>query len=289
MPKRPRSGTIESGASIALQAQMKFRRFFLLLPLFVLACGAAESADAESSNNALVEDILSMTQRADGRFDVRCRNGEQQIVTADDLRANRVCTPPVDPLAELRCDGPLPTVAELEHRVSYNEVPKPDMKFVARDCTRADAAATPTCSAWTPEKIHELRPSGGGENALVLSQRPTHDDETPTANVSWTIFNSNLGVEANDPSEGRVHCKIADLVAHRLTNQCDLTDRDTSGHHWNQSDSLYRVVGLPYRARVTGFSTGLTRSCASVEFKLTDNQATPQSWKEFRGILRARF
>jgi hypothetical protein len=57
----------------------------------LLVIMAACSQEPKSSDVQSVEDISSMSQRSDGRFEVRCRNGELEIRSASDIRANRVC------------------------------------------------------------------------------------------------------------------------------------------------------------------------------------------------------
>lgn len=65
---------------------MKSTFIFLLLSVLP-ACGAAP----ETSQSAAVADTQSIDQRADGRFDVVCRDGRHQIVTATELQQNNVC------------------------------------------------------------------------------------------------------------------------------------------------------------------------------------------------------
>jgi hypothetical protein len=63
-------------------------------PLAVLvACSSntGGSDAAASGSQAEVSDIQSMTRLSDGRFDVLCRDGHHEVVSSDDVVANRVC------------------------------------------------------------------------------------------------------------------------------------------------------------------------------------------------------
>jgi hypothetical protein len=90
-------------------------RLTVLLRLFVAtipaaaACGSGGEGTG-TSEPELVEDIVSMTKRPGGLFDVRCRDGRFEIASADQIRANQVCNgggPPVGTALRVRyaCDG----------------------------------------------------------------------------------------------------------------------------------------------------------------------------------------
>lgn len=55
------------------------------------ACSVGESERAGQVEQAQVDDVQSMERRSDGRFDVVCRDGRREIVTSEDILANRVC------------------------------------------------------------------------------------------------------------------------------------------------------------------------------------------------------
>jgi hypothetical protein len=84
-------------------------RLTLVLGLFVLAaCSSSEGTG--TSDPELVEDIVSMTKRPDGLFDVRCRDGRLEIASADQIRANQVCNGGGSPVGtalrvQYACDG----------------------------------------------------------------------------------------------------------------------------------------------------------------------------------------
>jgi hypothetical protein len=67
--------------------------FGLLVAAPIVACseGGADKDPTDSASSAAVTDILTMTRRDDGRFDVVCRDQTRETVTAEDIRADRVC------------------------------------------------------------------------------------------------------------------------------------------------------------------------------------------------------
>lgn len=74
---------------------MSFRRVIVIgaasaFPLLACSIGAAPE-ETGALESAAVSDILTMTRRDDGRFDVLCRDNTREVVTADDIRADRVC------------------------------------------------------------------------------------------------------------------------------------------------------------------------------------------------------
>src|SRR5215207_2626585 len=78
--------------------RMRSLRFFSVvaasgfLAALLVACAERSNGEAtEAAGSAAVTDILTMTRRDDGRFDVVCRDQTREIVTADDIRADRVC------------------------------------------------------------------------------------------------------------------------------------------------------------------------------------------------------
>jgi hypothetical protein len=65
---------------------------------FLVGCAASDSADdVASAEQEAVSDIARMTARGDGTFDVTCRDGRREIVSASDVQAGRVCTQAVIP------------------------------------------------------------------------------------------------------------------------------------------------------------------------------------------------
>jgi hypothetical protein len=62
------------------------------------ACTSAPADDAAvNGEDALVSDAASMTQRADGSWDVVCKDGRHEVVTVADILADKVCSgaPPI--------------------------------------------------------------------------------------------------------------------------------------------------------------------------------------------------
>lgn len=70
----------------------RFVVFGFVATATLVACSFGPDAEGTGkSEAAAVSDILTMTRRDDGRFDVVCRDNTREIVTADDIRADRVC------------------------------------------------------------------------------------------------------------------------------------------------------------------------------------------------------
>jgi hypothetical protein len=107
------------------------RRSLLLLPSlslsFFVACAAPPADDAaESSEQAAVSDIAKMTARGDGTFDVECRDGRKEIVSAADVTAGRVCKPavmPASPFGAGACTGTPMTEADALERLGTSTTP----------------------------------------------------------------------------------------------------------------------------------------------------------------------
>ncbi len=56
------------------------------------ACASAPDDDTgASSESPLISDASSLIQRPDGRFDVVCKDGSREVVTAEQIAANEVC------------------------------------------------------------------------------------------------------------------------------------------------------------------------------------------------------
>jgi len=79
---------------------MQTRFISSVLPVTILfslaACASETDLDVEATDSvasAAIVDVASMTRRADGRYDVTCRDGRSQVVTADELSAGNVCVP----------------------------------------------------------------------------------------------------------------------------------------------------------------------------------------------------
>jgi hypothetical protein len=69
-----------------------------MLGAALAACSSASTDDAAvSGEDALVSDAASMTQRADGSWDVVCKDGRREVVTTADILADKVCggAPPI--------------------------------------------------------------------------------------------------------------------------------------------------------------------------------------------------
>jgi hypothetical protein len=59
----------------------------------IAACADAPNEASETgASSALVSDIASMTQRADGKFDVVCKDGSREIDSSDQIVANQACS-----------------------------------------------------------------------------------------------------------------------------------------------------------------------------------------------------
>jgi hypothetical protein len=63
-----------------------------LAAIAIAACTSSSSEETGTSSQEQITDIASMVQRADGRFDVVCKNGSTEIVTAAQLQSNQVCS-----------------------------------------------------------------------------------------------------------------------------------------------------------------------------------------------------
>ncbi len=95
------------------------RMLVLGLGLVVSACSAAEPNDVESQEQEAVSDIVSMTARGDGSYDVKCRDGRTEVVTAHDVERGRVCKPPASsPFERDACTGAPMTAADAMTRLS---------------------------------------------------------------------------------------------------------------------------------------------------------------------------
>jgi hypothetical protein len=71
----------------ALMNPIKLLLFFSSLSTF--------SAIAGEVHTQTVSDAASMIQRADGKYDVVCKNGTREIATAEQIQKNDVCVRPV--------------------------------------------------------------------------------------------------------------------------------------------------------------------------------------------------
>ena len=89
---------------------------FVAVAVASSACAPSPADDDPStSEHAAVSDIGKMTARGDGTFDVECRDGRKEVVSADDVTAGRVCKPavmPASPFAAGACTGSPMTEAE---------------------------------------------------------------------------------------------------------------------------------------------------------------------------------
>ncbi len=72
---------------------MKAQLIGIVISIFLLAGCAADVESLAASEEELVSDIVSMTVRADGRYDVQCRDGHAEVVTADQIQSGQVCNP----------------------------------------------------------------------------------------------------------------------------------------------------------------------------------------------------
>ncbi len=62
------------------------------IAISVVACGSSAEGEATgSAQQEQISDIGSMTQRPDGQFDVVCKNGATEVVTATQIAQNQVC------------------------------------------------------------------------------------------------------------------------------------------------------------------------------------------------------
>jgi hypothetical protein len=68
-----------------------------LLGACAIACGSTSEEATGQSEGAQITDVLTMTKRGDGNFDVVCQNGAREVATPQQILANQVCgagTPP---------------------------------------------------------------------------------------------------------------------------------------------------------------------------------------------------
>lgn len=72
----------------------------VLLAFILSGCSGSPSS---GSATLAVEDATSIVARGDGTFSVQCRDGRQEIATADDIRANRICSSGPTGPTELIC------------------------------------------------------------------------------------------------------------------------------------------------------------------------------------------
>jgi hypothetical protein len=64
------------------------------LSAILSACSAPSPDAGDNASSALVSDIASMTQNADGTFEVTCKDGHvEHSVTADAIHSDAVCQP----------------------------------------------------------------------------------------------------------------------------------------------------------------------------------------------------
>lgn len=105
---------------------MKLRSSFVVCAVLAACAPPAAEDDAASSEQAAVSDIAKMTARGDGTFDVECRDGRKEIVSADDVTAGRVCKPVVmnaSPFAAGACTGTPMTEAAALARIGTAMAP----------------------------------------------------------------------------------------------------------------------------------------------------------------------
>ncbi len=81
------------------------RLFAAFALTFLAACSSSVAPESESENDhvrqasaPLIEDVTSMVQRSDGKFDVLCKNGTHEVATTADILSNRVCSGTTAPL-----------------------------------------------------------------------------------------------------------------------------------------------------------------------------------------------
>lgn len=70
---------------------MSTSKFAAVVAVAILMVTSACGQNEAPSQIEDVEDIISMQARADGNFDVVCRDGRREVASAADIRANRVC------------------------------------------------------------------------------------------------------------------------------------------------------------------------------------------------------
>lgn len=72
--------------------------------LALVACTSSAHDDgAESTEAPLISDADSLTRRADGRFDVTCKDGHTEIATVEQIQAGQICN--VAPAPSSSLDG----------------------------------------------------------------------------------------------------------------------------------------------------------------------------------------
>ena len=93
--RRPSDFSLRARAAMLCDGPMnKLALGFAVLSCsaFAAACSSANDEEATKAAEApLVADASSMVQRADGRWDVVCKNGTTQVVTTAQILANDVC------------------------------------------------------------------------------------------------------------------------------------------------------------------------------------------------------
>jgi hypothetical protein len=85
---------------------MKIKDTLLILSVFIFSL----AANASDFSVMSVGDVASMQLRADGRYDVICKNGNFELVTETEIRANLVCMSQPNPKSnilsvQMRTDG----------------------------------------------------------------------------------------------------------------------------------------------------------------------------------------
>lgn len=111
----------------------------VLLLSSIAACASSTTNDAASSEAPVIESARSIVRRPDGRFDVICDDDRHEVVTADQIRQNEVCTngAAVNAVGTFVCDAS----TNLQIRVvGATGQEKTDQVFVGSS-TRCSAAA----------------------------------------------------------------------------------------------------------------------------------------------------
>jgi hypothetical protein len=80
---------------------MKIRILITALIGFSLLQGCGPSSQSASETQD-VGDILSSQLREDGNYDVICKSGVHEVVTAEQIKAGEVCNPPPPPPVAIR-------------------------------------------------------------------------------------------------------------------------------------------------------------------------------------------
>src|SRR5262245_47662595 len=70
---------------------MKFLSVAFLVSCALVGCSGSPTEGTGASEQASVSDSASITRRDDGRFDVVCLDGTNEVVTKDELLADEVC------------------------------------------------------------------------------------------------------------------------------------------------------------------------------------------------------